>query len=178
MSRRGRRRRRKLLASALQSRLLTRFVLAIVLAVVGTTLGFVLHYWVSYIAGERLYHEFIVVYRQEERLESVEVDGRTIERRSYVSEAMPQTTRWALILPPLMLNNAIIAAVLLAFALRSANRLGGPAYRMSTDIRRALAGETGVRIQLRRGDEMRELAQRVNGLLEALEVAESRAREQ
>ncbi|MFW5718144.1 MAG: hypothetical protein ACOCVK_00090 [bacterium] len=172
-----RRRRRKLLASPLQSRLLTRFVLAIVLAVVGTTLGFVVHYWASYIAGERLYREFVVVYRQEQRRERVEVDGRTVERRSYVSEAMPQTTRWALILPPLMLNNAIIAAVLLVFAVRSANRLGGPVYRMSTDIRRALAGDSGVRIQLRRGDELRELALRVNGLLEALEAAESRARE-
>lgn len=178
MSWRGRRRRRRLLASALQSRLLTRFVLVIVLAVAGTTLGFAFYYWTAFIAGDNLYREFIVVYRQEQKLESVEVDGRTIERRSYVSEAMPQTTRWALILPPLLLNNAIIVAVLLVFAIRSANRLGGPVYRMSTDIRRALAGESGVRIHLRRGDEMGDLAQRVNDLLDALELAESRAREE
>ena len=178
MSWRGRRRRRRLLASALQSRLLNRFVLVIVLAVVGSTLGFAVYYWTTYIAGDNLYREFIVVYRQEQKLESVEVDGRTIERRSYVSEALPQTTRWALILPPLLLNNAIIATVLLVAAIRSANRLGGPVYRMSTDIRRVLAGETGVRIRLRRGDEMRDLAQRVNDLLEALELAESRGREE
>ncbi|MFW5743895.1 MAG: hypothetical protein ACOC2D_11530, partial [Spirochaetota bacterium] len=160
------------------SRLLNRCVLVIVLAVVGSTLGFALYYWTIYIAGDNLYREFIVVYRQEQKLESVEVDGRTIERRSYVSEALPQTTRWALILPPLLLNNAIIATVLLVSAIRSANRLGGPVYRMSTDIRRVLAGETGVRIRLRRGDEMRDLAQRVNDLLEALELAESRGREE
>lgn len=178
MFRRGRRRRRRLLASALQSRVLTRFVLAIVVATTGTTLGFSIFYWVGYIAGENFYREFIVVYRQEEKLESAEVDGRTIERRSYVSEAMPQTTRWALILPPLLINNAILATVLIALAILYANRLGGPVYRMSTDIRRVLAGESGVRIRLRRGDEMGELARRVNDLLDALELAESRAREE
>ncbi|MFW5783254.1 MAG: hypothetical protein ACOCY8_01935, partial [Spirochaetota bacterium] len=69
MSWRGRRRRRRLLASAFQSRLLNRFVLVIVLAVVGSTLGFALYYWTIYIAGDNLYREFIVVYRQEQKLE-------------------------------------------------------------------------------------------------------------
>ena len=154
------------------------FVLTIILSVGLTTLGFVVYYWVSYIAGDNLFREFIVVYQQREQLEPVEVDGRTIERRSYVTEALPQTTRWALILPPLVINNVIIASVLSAFAVRYSGHFAGPVYRMSTDIRRVLAGESGVRISLRRGDEMRELAQRVNALLEALELAEARAREE
>jgi methyl-accepting chemotaxis protein len=157
--------------------MLNQFVLTIVLCVGLTTLGFVTYYWLSYIAGANLLREFIVVYEQGERLESVEVDGRTVERRSYVTEALPQTTRWALILPPLLLNNAVIVTVLVVMAFGYSSHYAGPVYRMSIDIRRVLAGETGVRINLRRGDEMRELALRVNALLEALEHAESRARD-
>lgn len=158
--------------------MLNQFILTILLCVGLVTLGFVGFYWLSYIAGDNLFREFIVVYEQEERLESVEVDGRVIERRSYTTEALPQTTRWALILPPLALNNAIIAVVLTALAVRYTSHYAGPVYRMSTDIRRVLAGESGVRINLRRGDEMRELAQRVNALLEALELAEARVRDE
>ena len=158
--------------------MISQLVLAVVLVVVLTTLGFLSYYWFSYIAGDNLFREFIVVYRQVEQLERVEVDGRPVERRSYTSEALPETTRWALILPPLLLNNIIIAAVLSVLAFRYSHHYAGPIYRMSTDIRRALAGETGVRINLRKRDEMKELAQRVNGLLEALELAEVRMREE
>lgn len=158
--------------------MITQFVLAIVLCIVATTLGFTIFYWSTYIAGENLFREFIVVYRQEEQLERVSVDGRVVDRRSYVSQAQPDTTRWALILPPLLINNAIITAALVGVAVVYTNRLAGPVYRMSTDIRRVLAGESGIRINLRRGDEMKELAQRVNGLLDALELAEARARDE
>jgi methyl-accepting chemotaxis protein len=158
--------------------MVSQVILAVVLCVGLTSLGFLTYYWGTYIAGDNLFREFIVVYRQVETTETVEVDGRPIERRSYVTEAMPDTTRWALILPPLLVNNLIIAVVLSVLGIRHASRIAGPIYRMSTDIRRALAGETGVRIHLRRRDEMRDLAQRVNGLLEALEVAETRGREE
>lgn len=178
MNYRARRRRRKVLSSGLHARMISHFVVAILLAVGCTTGGILGYYWISFIAGENYFREFIVVYRQDEQLEPAEVDGRVIERRSYKAEALPETTRWAIILPPLILNNLIIAAVLAFLAIRYSNQLAGPVYRMSTDIRRVLAGETGVRIQLRRGDEMKELAQRLNGLLEALELAEVRARDE
>lgn len=158
--------------------MITQFILAIVLVVFASTIGFLSYYWFSYIAGDNLFREFIVVYRQVERLESVEVDGRVVERRSYASEALPETTRWALILPTLLINNILIAGVLSVLALRYSHHYAGPVYRMSTDIRRVLAGEPGVRINLRKRDEMKELAQRVNGLLEALELAEARLRDE
>lgn len=156
--------------------MVSQFVLAVVLCVVVTTMGFAVYYWTRYIAGDNLFREFIVVYRQIETSETVEVEGREIERRSYVSEAMPETTRWALILPPLLINNLVIAVVLSALAVWYSSRYAGPLYRMSSDIRRALAGESDVRIRLRRRDELKELAHRVNALLEALELAETRAR--
>jgi methyl-accepting chemotaxis protein len=157
--------------------MITQFVLSIVLCVGLTTIGFAVYYWTTFIAGDNPFREFIVVYRQEEEVQRVLVDGRMVDRRSYVSEALPDTTRWALILPPLLVNNAIISAVLVVLALRFSSRFAGPVYRMSLDIRRVLAGETSVRINLRRGDEMKDLAGRVNGLLDALELAEARARE-
>lgn len=178
MGNRAKRRRRRRLTSGLQARMITHFVLAIIGTIGLTSLVFVTYFWIAYIAGENLHREFVVVYRQFERVETVEVEGRRIERRSYESQALPETTRWALVLPPLLVNNFVIATVLAFLALRYSGHFAGPVYRMSTDIRRALAGETGVRIQLRRGDEMRELAQRVNALLEALEHAETRSRDE
>ncbi|MFP4113261.1 MAG: hypothetical protein ACOC2Y_02345 [Spirochaetota bacterium] len=158
--------------------MMSQIVLAIVVCVGVTTLGFLSYYWFTYISGDNLLREFIVVYRQIESAEAVEVDGRAIERRSYELEALPDTTRWALVIPPLVINNLVIALTLSVLGAAYAGRLAGPVYRMSTDIRRALAGETGVRIHLRRRDELKDLAQRVNSLLEALEVAETRAREE
>jgi len=178
MKLRARWRRRRVLSSGLHTRMVSQFLLAILLTVVLTTFGILGYYWISYVAGDNLFREFVVVYRQLEQRESIEVDGRTVERRSYTSEAMPETTRWAIVLPPLLLNNVIVAVVLSLLAVRYSSHFAGPVYRMSTDIRRMLAGEPGVRIHLRRGDEMKELAQRVNALLEALELAEARARDE
>ena len=152
------------------------FVLAVVLSVGITSTAFSVYYWIRFVAGDGLMREFVVVYRQREQIQPVEIDGRVIERRSYSAEAYSHTNLAVLILPPLLINNAIIGIVLGVLAFRYSGHYAGPIYRMSTDIRRVLAGESGVRIHLRRGDEMRELAQRLNALLEALDLAESRAR--
>lgn len=148
------------------------FLLAIVVSFAIFSIGFVGYYWAAYLAGENLFREFVIVYRQTEQVETVTVDGREIDRRSYAVEAQPRTTRVQLILPPLIINNVLLAVVLGFLAVRYSHRFAGPIYRISTDIRRALAGEDGVRIQLRRNDELRELASRINALLESLERAE------
>lgn len=154
------------------------FLLTVVLSVLITMMGIIGYYWISFAAGENQFREFVVVYQQFERIETVEVDERRVERRGYTTEALPETTRLALIAPPLLINNLIIGIVLSILAVQYSNHFAGPVYRMSVDIRSVLAGETGVRIKLRKGDEMTELAQRLNALLEALELAESRAREE
>ncbi len=152
------------------------FVITVMLCIGLSTAGFVAYYAILSSPSDRAAGEFVVVYRQMEHREAAVVDGRHIERRSYTSEALPQTTRWALVVPPLLLNNLIITIVLIVLAVRFSMHYAGPVFRMSTDIRRVLAGESGVRIQLRRGDEMKELAHRLNALLDALEHAESRLR--
>jgi len=154
--------------------MIARFLLAIAVSFAIFSIGFVGYYWAAYLAGENLFREFVVVYRQSEQIQTVTVDDREIEQRSYSMEAQPRTSRFALILPPLIVNNLLLAVVLGALAVRYSHRFAGPIYRISTDIRRALAGEDDVRIKLRKNDELRELASRINALLEALERTERR----
>lgn len=170
-----RRRRRRLRDTGLQSRMIGLFLLAIVISFTIFSVGFAGYYWAAYLAGENLFREFVVVYRQVEQVETATVEGREVERRSYAVEADPRTSRLQLILPPLVINNLLLAIVLGVLAVRYSHRFAGPLYRISTDIRRVLAGEEGVRIQLRKNDELRELASRINLLLEALERAERRS---
>lgn len=170
-------RRRRVLSSGLQTRMVRQFLLTVLLSVLLTSIGILAYYWIAFAAGDNQFREFVVVYQQREEIETVRVDERTVERRGYVTEALPETSRLSIIAPPLLINNLIIGIVLSILAVQYSNHFAGPVYRMSTDIRRVLAGETGVRIQLRKGDEMTELVQRLNALLEALELAESRARE-
>ena len=165
-----------MLSSGLQTRMMTQLIAAIMLCVGLPTIGLSMYYWILSSPTDRAAGEFVVVYRQLEHREPAVVDGRRIERRSYTSEALPQTTRWALVGPPLLINNLTIVLILCILAIRFSNRYAGPVYRMSTDIRRALAGEPGVRVKLRRGDEIKELAERLNALLDALEHAEARLR--
>ncbi|MFP4550225.1 MAG: hypothetical protein ACLFNT_05430 [Spirochaetales bacterium] len=160
--------------SGIQSRMVGTFLLAIVLSFVIFSIGFAAYYWGAYLAGQNLFREFIIVYRQIEETIEVEVDGRPIQQRTYRVEAMPETTRLELILPPILINNVLLAIVLALLAVRYSHRFAGPLYRMSTDIRRVLAGEENVRIRLRKNDELRELASRINAILDALERAERR----
>jgi len=160
--------------SGIQSRMVGTFLFAIVLSFLIFSIGFAAYYWGAYLAGQNLFREFIVVYRQVEETSEVVVEGRTVEQRSYRVEAMPETTRLELILPPILINNALLAIVLAGLSVRYSHRFAGPLYRMSTDIRRVLAGEENVRIRLRKNDELRELASRINAILDALERAERR----
>jgi len=150
-----------------------RAVAAIVLSTVLFSVGFLIYYWVSYIAGDNLFREFIVVYKQIETSEMVEIDGRQVQQRSYEAQAQPETARWRLILPPLVMNNILIALVLSVVAAWYTHRIAGPVYRITTDVKSALLGRRGVRIRLRQKDELRELAAQINLLLEELDESES-----
>jgi nitrogen fixation/metabolism regulation signal transduction histidine kinase len=142
---------------------------AIVFSTAVFSAGFLLFYWFSYIAGDNLFREFVVVYKQIAISESVEVDGRTVERRSYSVEAQPETARWKLILPPLLINNLLVAVVLSVFAIWYSHRIAGPVFRITSDVRSALRGNRQVRITLRKKDELRDLAEQINLLLDELD---------
>lgn len=116
--------------------------------------------------------EFVIVYSETQEVEDTIVDGREVERRGTAIEATGETTRLAIILPVLLLQNTLILVALVVVSIVRGHRISGPVYRMSTDIRKALAGEQDVRIQLRDGDQLGDLAQRINALLEALDSSD------
>ena len=155
--------------------MILRSVGIIILSTVLFSIGFLAFYWVSYMAGDNLFKEFVVVYKQIETIENVEISGRSVQQRSYTVEAQPETPRWRLILPPLLFINLLIAVVLSVFAVWYSHRISGPIYRITADVRSALLGRRGVRIRLREKDELRDLAAQINRLLEELDAAESDA---
>lgn len=162
-------RRRRLGDRGLQQRMVVRLLTATLGSFFLFTAGFLLYYQLRYAAGENRFREYIIVYRQIERVEEVEVDGRMVQRRSYDTVALPETARWRLVLPAVLVNNALLALVLGALAVLYSHRFAGPAYRIGADIQRSLRGEQGVRIRLRRGDELEELAGQVNKVLTAID---------
>jgi nitrogen fixation/metabolism regulation signal transduction histidine kinase len=112
---------------------------------------------------------FLIVYEEIEQIDTSEVDGRQVERRRTTTEAIGETTRLQIILPVLLIQNLLFLIVLGVLGLIHGQRISGPVYRISTDLRRAMSGEEGVRIQLREKDHLRELSARINALLDALE---------
>lgn len=76
-----------------------------------------------------------------------------------------------LILPPLLLNDLAIMVVAIVVGIATSHRIAGPVYRIAADIDRALAGERGVRVSLRRKDALSDLAEKVNALIERIDGA-------
>lgn len=74
------------------------------------------------------------------------------------------------ILPPLLLNDLAIMIVAIIVGISVTHRIAGPVYRMAADIDRALSGQRGVRVYLRRRDSLAELAEKVNALIERIDA--------
>ncbi|HUX11989.1 MAG TPA: methyl-accepting chemotaxis protein [Spirochaetia bacterium] len=163
------RRRRLILDSGLQYRMVTRLVVSVVAAVVLFSTLFVIYYWVSYMSGDNLFKEYVVVYKQVQTVKTVKVDGVPLEQRYYETLAQPPTTRLQLILPALLVNNLLIMFALAGMAFLYSHKLAGPVYRIKGVINRSLAGDADQRIYLREGDELKDLAEKVNALLERLD---------
>ncbi len=73
------------------------------------------------------------------------------------------------VLPWLLLNDLAIMLVAIVIGIVATHRIAGPIYRIESDIDRALAGEKGVSIRLRRTDAFPGLARKVNQLLEHID---------
>ncbi len=82
----------------------------------------------------------------------------------------PSDAQLLLILPALLINDLAIMVVIIIAGIVMTHRLAGPAYRIEADIERALSGERGVRIRLRRRDAYADLAEKVNQLLERIDA--------
>lgn len=62
----------------------------------------------------------------------------------------------------------VSAAVVVMQAMRVAHRVAGPEYRLIHTLRRVRSGDLTVRVHLRRGDLLRELAEECNAVIEWL----------
>ena len=77
------------------------------------------------------------------------------------------------ILPPLLLNDLAIMILVIVIGVYTTHRIAGPVYRIAVDIDRALSGERGVRVSLRRHDSLGDFAEKVNQLIERFDDARS-----
>lgn len=151
--------------------MIVRFMLVLLVAFIVSTAGFALYYWVAYSAGDNLFREYVVVYRQVKTVKETDVNGQSVQQRYYETQAMPPTSRWHLILPAVLVNNVVILISLGLMALWYSHKFAGPAYRIKEIISRSLAGENEMRIHLRDHDELKDLAEQINKLLERIDSA-------
>lgn len=158
----------------LQYNLITTFLLSVLFALVIFSGGVVLYYWMMSSVGDNLFKEFIVIHKQ---IESEQVvineEGREVTETVYASKVLPPVKRIHVVLPPLLINNLIIMIVISVLGIYSSHRIAGPAYRMIADIQRVLDGDVGARISLREKDTLKDLAKKINELLDAFEKASS-----
>ena len=146
-----------------------RFVSTFLFSVLGALLLFSLlmgaFYWISSMAGENLFREFITIDRQIITERAVVEDGveKIIEVPS--TKTIVGVKRWELVLPAILVNNLLIMIIVSIIGIRYSHRIAGPVYRIKHDIERVLAGETGVKVKLRSADRLQDLADRVNQLI-------------
>lgn len=154
-----------------QFRFVATFLLYIVISLAVFSAGVALFYWARYMAGDMVFSEIFLLSKQ---VQKTDADGKPLKNPdgSPVTEAMmsPQgLNRVEIVVPPILLNNLIIMVIISVLGIFYSHKIAGPVFRIDQDINKALAGEKGVRINLRKGDKLQELAAKVNKLLEAYE---------
>jgi methyl-accepting chemotaxis protein len=155
-----------------QFRFVATFLLIIILSLAFFSGGVAVFYWIRYAAGDNVFNEFIQISKQMPRLDA---DGKPMKNAdgSIVTESVTSPPevggRFKLVLPPILNNNLVIMIIISVLGIFYSHRIAGPVYRMQQDIEKALGGEKGVRVQLRKGDKLKDLATKVNALIEAYE---------
>jgi len=71
--------------------------------------------------------------------------------------------------PPILVNDLVIMVFLVIAGIYLTHRIAGPVNRVEMDIDRVLDGERKVRVRFRRNDAFRELAEKVNQLIERID---------
>lgn len=158
-----------------QYNLVVTFLVAVLVTLVIFSAGFAAYFWISSYAGDNLFREFITISKQVTVVKESVVEGELVRERYYDTKIVPGVKRMHLVVPPILINNLLLMVVVSIFGVRYSHRLAGPAYRMMSDIRRVLDGEKDVRIHLRDRDKLRELADRINELIDRFEEERKRA---
>jgi hypothetical protein len=85
------------------------------------------------------------------------------------AETGPDRSSWAL----LLLGSGAFVAGVIAIGVLESHRTAGAAYAIRRSIDQLREGRTGVRVKLRRGDHLQELAKALNQLAESLDAQRS-----
>ena len=135
------------------------FLLIVFISFLVLSSGFAVYYWTRYMSGENVFSEFIFIQKQ---IRSTNEKGEEVSR----SEMLPPVNRLELILPPILFNNLILLVLISIAGIFYSHRIAGPAFRIEQDLDRVLEGESGVKIRLRKRDQLQSLADKVNHLIE------------
>ena len=149
--------------------LISTFLISVIIALVIFTIGFSLYFWFSTMAGDNLFKEFLTIEKQVTEEREVIENGEVRTETYTTTKTIPGVKRWEIVIPPLLFNNLVILIIVVIVGIFYSHRIAGPAFRMMVDIQRALDGETGARVHLRKKDKLADLADKVNLLLDHLE---------
>ncbi len=174
MSGRAYKRRIKVIDKPFQFRMVATFLTVILAGFLLFSAGVFAYYWLSYSAGDNLFKEIITLHKQVTETRVVEENGVKTTQTYTTTRDIPGVNRLELVLPPLLINDLLIMLFMIAVGIFNSHRIAGPAYRMRKDIDRVLAGEKGVRVRIRKGDALPELAEKVNQLIERVEASGDR----
>ncbi len=143
----------------LQFKFIATFLILIIVSLMLFSTGFAVFYYMKYKMGDKVYSEFILI---QEQGTSIDADGNEIT----ISDDPYYVNRFELIVPPILFNNLIMLIVVSIIGIFYSHKIAGPAYRIQEDIKRVLGGEKDVVIRLRKKDKLKELADKVNKLIE------------
>jgi methyl-accepting chemotaxis protein len=153
-----------------QFRFVAIFLVVIIVSLVIFSAGVVAFYWVRYMTGDNVFSEFITISKQVPELDAA---GNTIKDSSgnivMTTKTFPPGNRLEVVVPPILVNNLIIMIIISIIGVLYSHRIAGPVYRMEKEIGRVLDGEKGVRVTLRKKDKLKNLAEKLNALIEKLE---------
>ena len=153
-----------------QFRFVATFLLLVIISLAVFSCGVGIFYWIRYMAGDMVFSEFIQISKQVPKLDT---DGKPMKNAdgSLITESVTTPPivggRLLVVLPPILINNLIIMIIVSIIGIFYSHRIAGPAYRIQKEIDKVLGGDKGVRVQLRKGDKLKELASKVNSLIEA-----------
>ena len=71
-----------------------------------------------------------------------------------------------LVLKQVLFTVLIFLPIVLAGSIYLSHKVAGPAYRLEKDIKKIAGGEFGLRVRIRKGDELQELTNEINGMVE------------
>ena len=71
-----------------------------------------------------------------------------------------------LVLKQVLFTALIFLPIVLAGSIYLSHKVAGPAYRLEKDMKKIAGGEFGLRLRIRKGDELQELTNEINGMVE------------